>query len=131
MENSNILDAVCDPYIIINVPTPSPDDTICLSLENTIQAQCSLSPLAFFFYMIFVISKRQKSFLFPATDLCEAADLPYEFYVDAFTELLNDHYLVPTEIDPNIFYFHDSPAASPDTQDDAHDEQMPWDDDEW
>ena len=131
MENLNTLDAVSDPYIIMDVPAPSPDDTICLSLENTIRAQCSLSPLAFFFYMYFVISKPRKSFLFPGTEFCEATDLPYEFYVDAFTELLNDHYLVPTEIDPNIFYFHDSPAASPDAQDNAHAQQMPWDDDVW
>ena len=114
----------------MDVPAPSPDDTICLGFENTIRAQCSLSPLAFFFYMYFVISKPWKSLLFPETEFCEATDLPYEFYVDALTELLNDHYFTPTEIGPNIFYFHDSPVASTDVQCADQTDQFSWDDDD-
>ena len=130
MENSNILNDVCDPYIIMDVPAPIPDDTICLSLENTIRAQCSLSPLAFFFYMTFVISKHQKSFVFPAAAFCEATGLPYEFYTDAFTELLNDHYLTPTDIDPYIFHFHDGPLAPSSPLHTGSSDPDPWGDDE-
>ena len=131
MVNFNVSDDAFNPYIIMDTPAPSPDDTICLSLENTIRAQCSLSPLAFFFYMVFVISKNQSSFLFPSVEFCEATGLPYEIYMDAFTELLNDHYLTPADIDPKIFYFHDGPlvpsfALHPDASD-----PDPWSDDTW
>ena len=121
---------VYDPHIINNTPDPAPDDAVCLSYENTIRALCSLSPLAFFFYMFFALSGKRGSFTFPGTTFCEATGLPYEAYMDAYNELLNDRFLVPTSVDPTIFYFHDCPLKPQDTCPPDYNEQIPWDDED-
>ena len=133
MENSNILNSVYDPHIINNTPEPTPDDAVCLSYENTIRALCALSPLAFFFYMFFALSSKRDSFTFPATAFCEATGLPYEEYMAAYNELLNDRFLVPTTVDPAIFYFHDCPLKPQDPHHPDYpnyNEQIPWDDED-
>ena len=93
--------------VISDKSEPCHDDMLCLSRENTIRALCSLSPLALFFYIFFVISEPQASNLFSGAEFCDATDLPCEVFLDAFNELIENHYLIPAETDPPIFYFND------------------------
>ena len=115
-QTENITYSLMNPIVIIDVIDPTSDDIFCLSRENTIRAMCSLSPLAFFFYMFFVISEPQVSNPFLGTEFCEETDLPREIFIDAFDELMENHYLIPTETDPLVFYFNTSPDIPLDIQ---------------
>ena len=106
-QSENITYSLSTTLVISDITEPCHDDMLCLSLENTILAMCSLSPLALFFYMFFVISKTQASNPFSGSEFCEATDLPYEIYMDAVSELIDNHYLTLAETDPPIFYFND------------------------
>ena len=115
-QTENITYSSMNSIVIIDITDPTPDDICCLSRENTIRALCSLSPLALFFYMFFVISVPQASNPFSGIEFCEATDLPCEVFMDAFDELIENHYLIPVETDPPVFCFNDRPDIPLDIQ---------------
>ena len=115
-QSENITYSLSTTLVISDITEPCHDDMLCLSLENTILAMCSLSPLALFFYMFFVISVPQASNPFSGIEFCEATDLPCEVFMDAFDELIENHYLIPVETDPPVFCFNDRPDIPLDIQ---------------
>lgn len=102
-----------EPLIAIDKPQPRPDDTLCVSIGNILEAQRTLSPEAFFLYMHFTLSKDKEAFRFFALRFCDRFGFTRNMYLDAYNELVDADYLTTSTQDKRTLFFHDYPLVSP------------------
>lgn len=104
---------VFEPLIAIDKPEPRPDDMLCVSTGNILEAQSTLSPEAFFLYMHLSLFNDKESFRFFATPFGDMFGFTRNMYLDAYNELVNADYLTTPTRDDRILFFHDRPLVPP------------------
>lgn len=102
-----------EPLIVIDKPEPLLDDAICVSTENILEAQGTLSPEAFFLYMHLSLSNDKESFRFSAPTFCDRFGFTRNMYLDAYNELVDEDYLTTPIQEDRILFFHDRPLVPP------------------